>query len=55
MLAFGRIKRQAEEWESFIVKIEKDFIYVLIGGLVTEEAEVSCLHAGQPVLLIGGA
>lgn len=38
LLAFGRIKRQAEEWESFIVKTEKDFIYALIGGSCHEEA-----------------
>lgn len=38
LLAFGRIKRQAEEWESFIVKTEKDFIYALIGVSCHEEA-----------------
>lgn len=38
LLAFGRIKRQVEEWESFIVKTEEGFIYALIGGSCHEEA-----------------
>ena len=38
MLAFSRIKRQAEEWESFIVKTEEGFVYALIGGSGHEAA-----------------
>lgn len=52
---FGRTQRQAEEWESFLVKKRDNFRYARIGGYCHEEVGSGLSIAKQPKLLVKGA